>query len=291
MKNLNDKKFKVDKEKCIQCGLCTKICWNGALTKGAEGYPELHTDYTDLSDEWHMCWECQRCMAVCPTAALSICGKDPADSVPADRIPSAEAMEALILNRRSCRSFQQKNVDKDLITHILSIVNNLPTGSNNQLLQFALIDDIETMNRFRKIFYEEFWRVTGSGVYPERFPKKDIDCFREYCDKGEEFVFRGAPHLLIPYSKIGKGDWECETNIALAYTELLMNTYGLGTIILSTPWQAMTICPHTTELLGIPENCYPACYLAFGWPAIRFPRGVQRFDYLKIHRPQFLEAE
>lgn len=39
------------------------------------GVPRMSN--AEPTDEWHMCWECQRCMAVCPTGALSICGKSP----------------------------------------------------------------------------------------------------------------------------------------------------------------------------------------------------------------------
>ena len=81
--------LKVDYNKCTKCGLCTKICWTHAMVKNQEGYPVM--SQSDPSDSWHSCWACQRCMAVCPTSALSICGKDPADSVlTADR-PSPQA--------------------------------------------------------------------------------------------------------------------------------------------------------------------------------------------------------
>lgn len=59
--NILDKKLVIDREKCTHCGRCREICWNGMLKMDGDGYPYM--DFTDLSDEWHMCWECQRCLA------------------------------------------------------------------------------------------------------------------------------------------------------------------------------------------------------------------------------------
>ena len=75
MKNdILDKRLVIDKTKCIKCGTCEKICWNGALKLSSEdGYPKQ--TITEIIDEWHLCWECQRCMAVCPTGALGIVDK------------------------------------------------------------------------------------------------------------------------------------------------------------------------------------------------------------------------
>lgn len=83
MKNTNlGKKVVVDREKCVCCGRCADICWNGAMQMGPDGYPRM--GITELTDEWKMCWECQRCMAGC-TGALSILGKDPKDMLPRAR--------------------------------------------------------------------------------------------------------------------------------------------------------------------------------------------------------------
>lgn len=55
--NILDKKLIVDKEKCIHCGLCQTTCWNGALKLDPENrFPQMVI--TEITDEWHMCWEC-----------------------------------------------------------------------------------------------------------------------------------------------------------------------------------------------------------------------------------------
>lgn len=50
MKNTNlDKRVVVDHEKCVQCGRCADICWNGAMKMGPDGYPYM--SITELTDE------------------------------------------------------------------------------------------------------------------------------------------------------------------------------------------------------------------------------------------------
>jgi nitroreductase len=240
----------------------------------------------EIKDEWFMCWECHRCLAYCPTGALYICDKDPANSYPIEVVATGEQLDAFITNRRSCRNYLQKNVDKELINHILKIVGTQPTGSCNQLVEFTVINDIKTMNKLREILYEELWEKTEQGVYPYRFTKEDLEMIRSFYDKGEDIVFRGAPHLLIPHAPIGRGEWTVDTCIALSYTELLMAAHGLSAIILSFIWAAIEILPKTKMLFNIPDDHFIQCFLAFGYPSLKPYRGVQRFDYLKVNQVQ-----
>ena len=59
MDNLN---FKLDKNKCIKCGQCKKICSNFNIDFDTEGYPYAIQN---------KCFGCQHCFAICPTGALS----------------------------------------------------------------------------------------------------------------------------------------------------------------------------------------------------------------------------
>jgi ferredoxin len=88
MKNDRPKNFRIDKEKCTKCGICYDICWNGCILKGESGYPQMPE--REIKDEWFMCWECHRCLAYCPTGAISICGKDPANSYPIESAATGE---------------------------------------------------------------------------------------------------------------------------------------------------------------------------------------------------------
>ncbi len=275
----------VDYEKCTQCGLCTKICWTHAMVKNQQGYPVM--SQADPSDSWHSCWACQRCMAVCPTGALSICGKDPSRSVlTADR-PSPQAVETLMLTRRTCRNYKDEDVDRATLEHILKIVGNAPSGGCHQQVEFTVFPDKETFARFKHYFWERVQQNAEQGIFPEGFNEKDFALVKKGMDHGKDVIFRGAPNLLLIHAAMDRGDWVVDTGIAMSYAELLFNAYGLGTVVASFAGAALKRLPDVRTRLGIPENHVLQCPLIFGVPAITFPRGVQRFDHLKIHTANF----
>lgn len=149
------------------------------------------------------------------------------------------------------------------------------------------------MKEFAELFHKELFDAADRGIYPGRFTKEDIAFFRTKCEEGESFMFRGAPHALFVHAPIGRGEWVYDTQIALTYVELLMESYEIGTIYVSTLGAALLICPKSRAFLGIPENHYITVPLGFGYPAHTFKRGVSRSDALKIHHlgekvvPQF----
>lgn len=53
--------FRVDKEKCVPCGACERVCPGDAFTKEQEGFPEIKKS---------LCLECLSCSTVCPQGAI-----------------------------------------------------------------------------------------------------------------------------------------------------------------------------------------------------------------------------
>jgi len=221
MINNRPKNFTVDPEACIACGTCVKVCPTHVL-KLEDKIPFM-LDLTGL-DYWNTCWECQRCLAVCPKAAISVCGKKPENSFAGENMPTKDQMKALIANRRSIRHFKEEQVDKALIDELLRAVGNLPTGGNEQLVMFSVLDEIEETRKYKDLVYQEFSDKIEQGIAHHRFDvafMKEILAMRQ---DGDEPIFRGAPHLVIPHAKIGRGEWVFDTAIAFTYLELLMTS-------------------------------------------------------------------
>ncbi len=277
-----DKQLRIDEIKCTRCGTCIEVCTTSVLRAGENGIPYM----LDLENkgEWDTCWECHKCLAYCPEGALSICGKVPEESHSVNDMPSEKQMAALIACRRSCRHFKYEQVDSGEIERLLRIVGNLPTGGNEQLIEFTVFEDVREFERFKDVFYEELGEKTREGVVPHRFDEDFMNEILAMWEDGEEPVFRGAPHLAIPHAKIGRGEWVFDTGIALSYLELLMNSAGLGTLIMSGARSFLEILPGARKQLNIPDDHYIGCFLAFGKPALRYYRGVQRQDALRINR-------
>lgn len=59
-----DGKIYYDKERCIHCGACTAVCFEGALT--------IRHDTAELSFEPEKCIVCELCLKACPLKLFSI---------------------------------------------------------------------------------------------------------------------------------------------------------------------------------------------------------------------------
>jgi len=79
--------FRIDEERCIQCGECALDCPSGVIAM--DGYPKMINESG--------CIRCQHCLAVCPTAAVSILGKEPeASTALAGNLPDPASLALLI---------------------------------------------------------------------------------------------------------------------------------------------------------------------------------------------------
>ncbi|MCR4676820.1 MAG: nitroreductase family protein [Sphaerochaetaceae bacterium] len=103
-----------------------------------------------------------------------------------------------------------------------------------------------------------------------------------------DLLFCGAPHLFIAHERC-TGKWaedsKVNCNIATAYFELLCNSHGLGTTIMSYSAEVLNeLAPEARDMLGIPKGHYMGLIVGFGYPEIEYARGVQKDRKNKIHR-------
>lgn len=283
---MNLANFKWDAKKCVHCQKCQYVCPGQLLSPNEEG--EIVIKDIDTFG-WDGCWKCQHCLAVCPTGAISILDKKPEDSV-ANVKPqtSAPMMDALIRNRRSCRRYLNKNVDRELISDMLATLENAPTGGNKMPVELTLIDDIDSMKKFQKEAYQRMCELADQGIYANTFDKKSFDQLIEWQKYVRpDALFSGAPHILIPHAQ---KDIPCavqDVNIYCAYFELLCAANGLGAICMTYPLDVLDLMPDIKAKLHIPDDHYVSMVIGFGYPEIRYARGVQREEGQKITRISF----
>lgn len=260
--------FQVDMDKCIQCGECAKDCLWGVIEMGE--YPQVPVEKEEK------CIGCQHCLAVCPTGAVSIFGKDPEESLPLkDAFPGPQEMEALIMGRRSTRRYKKDGVDQDLIHHLLEVTSHAPTAVNQCNTVLTVVDDAEAMARFRKEVTETALKVAADGGIPAGWER--IGDYLEGCKDGSDIIFRGAPHLLIASAPPDTIAPMADCHIALSYFELLANSYGIGTVWNGIARAVLTVVvPEFALKLGIPEDHEIVCVMSFGTPAVKYHRTVQR---------------
>jgi nitroreductase len=79
-----------------------------------------------------------------------------------------------------------------------------------------------------------------------------------------------------------------DVDLAVAYFELLAQTAGLGTVWCGFLKFAFEIVPELKSLVGLPaDHAYYA--ILFGYPAVHYPRTVQRDSAAKVVKVRKLE--
>jgi len=279
--------FHVDRSKCIKCGKCINTCAGMVLQFGETGYPEMKS-FDRFG--WRGCWRCQHCLAVCPQGAITIFDKDPKDSLPPVPEEMGDYMERLITNRRSCRRYMDQNVDPKIIDHLISAMSAAPTGGNAMGVEYTIIDDKDRVKEIWNKAYPVMEEKARKHIYTHSFSDFYYKKMKESekSIRKDDLLFCGAPHLFIAHSKcVGKWaeDAKADCIIATAYFELLCNAYELGTIIMSYSSEVLNeLAPEARKMLNIPADHYTGLIVGFGYPEIRYARGVQKDRGKKIHR-------
>ena len=234
-------RFVVDRSKCIKCGQCVNTCSGMVIGLGKDGYPEMKP-FERYG--WRGCWRCQHCLAVCPVGAISIFGKRPENSLPPPPAEMGEYMERLVVNRRSCRRFLDKNVDPTIISGMLAAMCAAPTGGNSCNVEYTVIDDKDRVREIWTAAYSKMESDAKKHIYTHSFSDFYYGKMKESekAVRKDDLLFCGAPHLFIAHERCaGKWAEDSKVNciIATAYFELLCNAHGLGTTIMSYPAEVL----------------------------------------------------
>ena len=269
--------FKVDKDLCTRCGDCAKVCYPQIIDQSQDNLPRIRIDYESL------CQKCQHCLAVCPTAAISIHNRAPADSIELNdnAYPEIRKMILLVRGRRSHRYYKDQNVSTSLIGELLAAIAHAPTGNNNQRLTFIVLDDMVTMKSFQERMITLLSEVLGQSRQKEDWFMDNIA--ETLLKKGPSTIFYNAPHLLIGSSPLEVFTAREDVIIALSYFDLLAQSAGLGTVWCGIAKSMMESLPELKRILNIPENHYYFPML-FGLPDIKYHRTVQRDNSAEIRK-------
>lgn len=267
--------FSINAETCTRCRLCVRDCPAQIISQEGSAVPRIAPDQESL------CYQCQHCLAICPTAALSILGRNPENSLPltAKNLPTLDQVNRFVRGRRSIRQYRDENVDPVLIQSLLSALANAPTGVNRRELTFTVIDDKAVMQGIRVKLYKALAAVSGTGRVPEYLDHATS----AYFDKGIDRVCRGAPHALMVSAPPDAPCPREDVALSLAYFEFLAQSAGLGTVWWGMCRSILDALPEMKPLFKLePDQVYYT--MLFGMPAIHYARTVQRDDAAVIRR-------
>jgi len=230
------------------------------------------------------CIRCQHCLAICPSAAVSIFGRDPANSqrLRAGSFPKLDKMINLVRGRRSVRRYRDENVDPKLLQQLLTVLGNVPTAVNRMALTFSVIDDKDVMQRFRVKTIHALAEAVKAGRVPEQYVYL-MQAVPSWFEQKADVIFRGAPHMLVVSAGPESVCPQEDVNLALAYFELLAQSAGVGAVWCGLAKMALELLPELKKEVGITPGHYYYTML-FGMPAVRYARTVQREEAARIRR-------
>ncbi len=264
--------FIIDRDKCTSCGGCAADC-PVMIIDMQGGYPLIH------ESKEKQCIRCQHCLAICPTGALSILGRDPQASQPlAGNLPQPDQLSTLIRGRRSVRRYLDESLDSQLIHDLLQAAGHAPSGHNARQVSFFVIEDREVMAELREAAYLGIKEVVANAQLPAR-----LSFFRSFIPAWEkdgiDALFHDAPHLLVATAPKRIPTSEADCLIALTSFELLAQCQGLGTSWNAlAKWTIEKIVPQLSTRLGIPDDHSIGYCMSFGRPAMEYHRTVQHDD-------------
>jgi nitroreductase/NAD-dependent dihydropyrimidine dehydrogenase PreA subunit len=262
--------FTINEQRCTRCGFCVADCPARIIAMADGGIPFI------APEREAACYKCQHCLAVCPTAAVSILGRKPENSLtlPGDR-PAPEQLALLMKGRRSVRRYREENLEPELLQRLLEVAWHAPTGINSRQVLFTVVDDRAKLDRLRQELMAGLGRLVRDNALPEGL-EFFADFVRLWEEQGIDTLFRGAPHLLLASAPRDVASPLPDCLIALSYFELYAQANGVGTVWDGlAKWAINDLVPESRRTLGIPEDHLVGYCMAFGRPAVHYPRTVQ----------------
>lgn len=273
----------INKEKCIRCGRCVKICPSVIFVQERAGM-EVKIEHPDN------CIVCGHCVGVCPTGAV-----EHAD-FPAERVhafdykdyPTPGQMMLLLRARRSNRAFSAKPVPEDRMAQILEAARRAPTASNAQEVKLTLITDPEQLRKITEFTLGVFrlalkkmqnpvltplvrWLMPDAFRYVpvfERLLREDA--------QGNDLILRKATAVLFIHTP-SENRFGCQ-DANLAYQNASLMAECLGVSQFYTGFVCSAIAQEKKgsleKALGINGKIHAG--MALGMPEFRFVNYIDR---------------
>lgn len=279
----------IDRNACTLCGLCTRVCKTDTLTL-TDGKVNINNN-TLLG-----CIGCGQCMMVCPTGSVTVTGRDisPADLVDLSsraEMASPEALNKLLMSRRSVREYSKREVEKETIEKVLQIAAAAPMGippSDVEVIVFLGREKVQAFAEDVVKGYEQFLKIApvmttvmrpfvGRAGY-ETFKSFIIplgQCLVNERKRGRDYLFYDAPAVLLFHCSPYADPTDC--GIAATYAMIAAESLGLGSCMIGSVSPIVSRNKKVVRKNGVPSgNRIGPIVLTLGYPDLTYARAVRR---------------
>ncbi len=261
--------FKIDKEKCDKDGICAIECPAHIIEMTEDGP-------APVEGAQEICIKCGHCVAVCPKAAFSLDFLSPDQCMPIEKdlVLKENQIEHFLRSRRSVRRYKDKPIPKDIFEKALAIACCGPTGSNLQTVKWLVLDKKEDVVKIGAHVID--WMGYLSKTRPEIARMFNMETQILDWNKGLDRICRDAPQLVFAYASDEFGSAGADCHTALAYLELALPGFNLGSCWAGYVNSAVNQWPNLARELKLPEKhtCHGA--LMVGFPKFKYYRAPRR---------------
>ncbi len=261
--------FKIDDEKCDKDGVCAMVC-PVHIIKMTEQGP------VPVKGAEKICIQCGHCVAVCPKGAFSMKFLSPDQCMPIEKeleLTAAHA-EHFLRSRRSVRQYRDQSVPKDVFEKALGIACCAPTAANRQTVKWFVVDKKADVVKIGAHVAD--WMRDIVKTRPKFARILNMEVLISEWDKGIDKICRNAPQLVFAYASDVFGNAAADCHTALAYLELVLPAFGLGSCWAGYVNYAVSQWPDLAVQLNLPEKHTCHGVLMVGTPKLKYHRAPKR---------------
>jgi nitroreductase/Pyruvate/2-oxoacid:ferredoxin oxidoreductase delta subunit len=287
----------IDKDICIGCGLCVKVCPFGTISM-QDGKAAVTGDRS---------LNCGHCVSACPVDAIRVTSLDPAlfdfasFHVDPRWLPHGDydtgPLVQLMASRRSCRNYQDRPVDRSMLDDLVKIAVTAPSATNCQAWTFTLLPSREAvialanlladfysrLNRLaEKWFVRSALKLVGKGdldMYYRNYYQIMEEWLAGWKQAGRDRLLHGASAAIVIGLEPGASMPRDDAMLASQNILLAAHSMGLGTCLIGLAVKAMAQDRRIQMSLGIPARETVHSVIALGHPneKYRTPAGRRKF--------------
>lgn len=257
----------IDESKCRRDGICVDVCPAKVIVIKEKGSFPVATRRAD-----EFCIDCNHCVCVCPSGALSLRNMNPGDctAIRNSDLPKPEQVQHFLSSRRSARAFNDRRVSRETFEYLINAANYAPSGYNKCPVNWLVVEKKEDVDLIASLIID--WMKHTTEENPEAARFWHFDTIPTAWDKGmKNLITRSAPHIIITHSPADNPLAPLDCHIAITYLELAAYSIDLGVCWLGFLLFAQNH-PPIKKLLNLPEGHKMCGAALIGYPKYQYHR-------------------